>query len=596
MMFDASTKIPNGVLAGNFFDFGNFDECYNIKSGDIYGKYCLGTLQRSGQIQKYSQLLGHNVTKFPKVMQLHPQPRMAGLGSEYVGLHFAACVPDFMKAAEIPGLLNFTEELCYSKATEPRLSTGAIVTIVILSIFAIIILTSTIYDIFLYYNKSTSRHELFVAFSILTNGRKIFTSTANQDQLLCLNGMKAISMMWVIIGHEFSLAINGALSNILEIMNWQMDAANMFIMGATVSVDTFFVIGGLVTVYTFLKSRDKGVKFNVILFYIHRYLRLTPALGVMALIHIYLLEYFGNGPLWKVVDVSLIQTCKDNWWSTLLYITNFVREGNCLPQTWYLSVDMQLFILSPIILLPLARWPFIGLGILGFLTVAGVIVPFGISYGENMGSMMSDPNYMLNYYVQTYTRFGPYVMGMILGYVIYVIKKTEWKLKIHPKLVVLIAAAIWFVSLTGLVACIYAGHDLAVSTEYDRWGNALFIAFNRPAWALALCGVIFLCVTGYGGPINAFLSLPVFQFLTKLSYSMYLVHYLVITVRYSAMKNIFKFSNLTLMHNFWGDFIFTLFFSLILCLAFESPIIIIEKYLFGRGAPRPKHAEKNPKV
>jgi peptidoglycan/LPS O-acetylase OafA/YrhL len=47
----------------------------------------------------------------------------------------------------------------------------------------------------------------------------------------------------------------------------------MFVVGATIAVDTFFVIGGLVTVYTFLKATDKGVKFNIVLYYIHRYLR-----------------------------------------------------------------------------------------------------------------------------------------------------------------------------------------------------------------------------------------------------------------------------------------------------------------------------------
>lgn len=47
-VFDASTKIPTGVWAGNFFDLGNFDECYGLENetpnGTVYGKYCLGTV------------------------------------------------------------------------------------------------------------------------------------------------------------------------------------------------------------------------------------------------------------------------------------------------------------------------------------------------------------------------------------------------------------------------------------------------------------------------------------------------------------------------------------------------------------------------
>lgn len=47
-MFDASAKIPSGVLNLNGFDLGNFDECYNLEevvNGEtLYGKYCIGTI------------------------------------------------------------------------------------------------------------------------------------------------------------------------------------------------------------------------------------------------------------------------------------------------------------------------------------------------------------------------------------------------------------------------------------------------------------------------------------------------------------------------------------------------------------------------
>lgn len=48
---------------------------------------------------------------------------------------------------------------------------------------------------------------------------------------------------------------------------------DMWLSSAPLSVDTFFTLGGLVTVYSFLRARDKGVNFNIILYYVHRYLR-----------------------------------------------------------------------------------------------------------------------------------------------------------------------------------------------------------------------------------------------------------------------------------------------------------------------------------
>lgn len=45
-MYDASAKIPSGILNGNVNQFGDFDQCVNVQGMDaIQGKYCLAYLQ-----------------------------------------------------------------------------------------------------------------------------------------------------------------------------------------------------------------------------------------------------------------------------------------------------------------------------------------------------------------------------------------------------------------------------------------------------------------------------------------------------------------------------------------------------------------------
>lgn len=46
-MFDSWSKLPSGILEGNLFDLGHFDECVAIKHdttdetiGHIQGRYC----------------------------------------------------------------------------------------------------------------------------------------------------------------------------------------------------------------------------------------------------------------------------------------------------------------------------------------------------------------------------------------------------------------------------------------------------------------------------------------------------------------------------------------------------------------------------
>ena len=42
----------------------------------------------------------------------------------------------------------------------------------------------------------------------------------------------------------------------------------------------------------------------------------------------------------------------------------------CMGHTWYLSVDMQLFLVSPLLIYPLWRWKKYGLAWLAFVTLA----------------------------------------------------------------------------------------------------------------------------------------------------------------------------------------------------------------------------------
>jgi peptidoglycan/LPS O-acetylase OafA/YrhL len=55
-------------------------------------------------------------------------------------------------------------------------------------------------------------------------------------------------------------------------------------------------------------------------------------------------------------NLSHFSICRDNIWKNVLYINNFSSEWGvdwCLPHTWYLDVMMQLFLVSPLVILPM---------------------------------------------------------------------------------------------------------------------------------------------------------------------------------------------------------------------------------------------------
>lgn len=114
--------------------------------------------------------------------------------------------------------------------------------------------------------------------------------------------------------------------------------------------------------------------------YLHRFLRLTPLLSASILMTI-LARFMGSGPFWpftgryiKLIQLihpiftffisnciftvdHLVGTCGRYWWSTLFYVQNYAnQDALCYPHTWYLSADMQLFVISPFVIYLIHRY------------------------------------------------------------------------------------------------------------------------------------------------------------------------------------------------------------------------------------------------
>lgn len=74
------------------------------------------------------------------------------------------------------------------------------------TIFAIILLValgSTIYDIMAKINEFQP-NKLYIAFSLYTNGQKLFdvTKSKSPNSINCLHGIRSLSILWIIFGHR----------------------------------------------------------------------------------------------------------------------------------------------------------------------------------------------------------------------------------------------------------------------------------------------------------------------------------------------------------------------------------------------------------
>ncbi|GBP20418.1 O-acyltransferase like protein [Eumeta japonica] len=270
------------------------------------------------------------------------------------------------------------------------------------------------------------------------------------------------------------------------------------------------------------------------MFYLQRYLRMFPLLAAAILLQMSLAHHISDGPIWTNVARD-IEFCRENWWAALLHVQNYVSYGAmCIGHTWYLSVDMQLYWISPLVLVWLcapsrgggrrAGWCAVTMAMLISLLAATVYCFLNDFPPQSMIRLEDDDRYMKYYYVNTLTRAPPFFVGMLFGYVLHLKRHKMTKL---PKILICL---FWTIATAFLTFAIFI-HYPPMQTDYDNQLLDNFInSFMRSFWATALGWIVFACKHGYGGPVNWLLSLQMWKLPARLSYAMYLLHMTVMTV------------------------------------------------------------------
>ena len=111
-------------------------------------------------------------------------------------------------------------------------------------------------------------------------------------------------------------------------------------------------------------------------------------------------------------------------------------KSQCMEQTWYLSVDMQLFIIAPIFVYILWRWPLHGILTLVVFTLASIGANFAIFavYDLPPTIMFTRLNDLIavgtdsnKYYNKPWTRAPPYMLGLLTGWHLHALKDSTNK-------------------------------------------------------------------------------------------------------------------------------------------------------------------------
>lgn len=623
-VLDSFGKIQPGILLANFHSPGFFDECRSVGRDSSFG------------------MIPENVTFNSQYCSLNIIAQLTGMPMP-LPFSFGMCVSEncsekvlnkIIDQAMSMLLINTTSIKPYATCQKNHLEFDgkAVAALLFAGVFALLVTISTILDVLTtwmakndIFQKTTSTNvevlhyahkinseetpllgspttsvaqknpasgclmKFFLAFSVYSNGKKILSTKKTAGTLGAVNGVRVLSISWVILGHIFAFII-GVVSNVGYFYTVDLKRRSyQAILNAFVSVDSFFLLSGLLVSYLLLKElrRNEGnIKWLPFIakFYFHRYWRLTPSLMLLMFVYVPLFPYISDGPFWPQKGLEQGQ-CNKTWWYNMLYINNFFNE-ECMAWTWYLANDMQFFILSPFIIIPLYYSKFLG-WIIGGMILLGSWIATGIisnkyqlpaSQLEQLTSPSMGLHYFNDYYIKPYCRVGPYIVGIFCGYFLY---KTDCKLKINKVLNIFI----WMVAATLACLIVYGLYDdVNGYVHLSQSVKDLYNTTHRTVWGACVGWVVFACATGNGGFINTLLSWSFFTPLARLTYCAYLIHPILIYAYYSSLRTPLYMDDSTLAVVFSGIMVLTYMFAFVLSLAFEAPMLSLEKLIFNRGS------------
>ncbi|XP_054157739.1 nose resistant to fluoxetine protein 6-like [Oppia nitens] len=644
-MLDSSGKVPDGILGGTLTALGSYDDCLESRIGDdqtdtdnTKGQYCAINVRPYLPPKPPLHLLEkefNDAADAKGFAKEHHFARIAPL-FYYLRLRLGICVPASCQMTDMDLItkrisyrfrVNVSVQHCDIKPESFAIESDQYGPLAVIAGLLIVIASATIYDTMVGgdgYDSSGQTTTLssssttttvvykirkflancFLTFSVRLNSSIIMsTATTNvsaNHHIRPLNGLRVISLVWIMIAHTYMTLDYRATGRLITTKELPKGLIFQTILNASLAIETFFFLSGLLVTYNCIIRMNQSNRYwrltDWLVFYIHRYIRLTPEssgvaikkiykTAIMLLIVIFLFGYrLGNGPLWQELIYPTAHKCRDNWWTHLLYISNFINgKDMCFLHLWYIAADMQLFILTPIFLAILHRHAYLGQLLLIISIVLSILSSGIITYIEDLPPTLlfnnPDPSARRLYgnllFVKPYPHAAPYVVGMLTGYLLYQYS--------HIKLSLKVKSIGWLLATMVVVLEIFgtwiwnSGHS-----EPTRLVSTLYAGLSRTLWALAMAWIIVACHNGFGGTLNSILSASMFVPLSRLSYVAYLIHPGMMYVFIASTRNVYAFSHYFVIQLFFSHLTTTYIVSYLLALVIEYPFVSLETIVYKK--------------
>lgn len=439
-------------------------------------------------------------------------------------------------------------------------------------------------------------------FSAIRGARQLITVKPKKidfenpkPDLTCMNGIRVLSLLWVMLGHTYENGFLAPVANLKQVPELAERFNFQFVVNSIFAVDSFFVLSGYLAIYTLytMMQRMEGIPVAKIFYmYFHRIMRILPTYLLVVAMYTLLFKYVFSGPLWQVGTDQIESVCKKYWWRNILFIDNlFPFQENCMRWGWYLSNDMQFFLLAPWLALLWSKFPKVGHVTWSLLLLGSILYCIIITVKHKMDVFgfitqvfyPNDPfnNDYRNYlYFKPWSRVQSYLIGMVFGYAQHRFADFIKEFRKHSHKVIISAAFILSMALMCLP--LFGLHSEQTGTKATQTEDVFYLSFSGISWSIGLSMLLFLCINGFGSYINDFLSLSVWAPLARMGLPAYLIHFFYVDIHRIGAQTVGYVSDYTILRA-WCFIAFLAYISaFVLAIFVENPMRILETQLLTR--------------
>jgi peptidoglycan/LPS O-acetylase OafA/YrhL len=488
-------------------------------------------------------------------------------------------------------------------------------------------------------NDDSNDNTFWSAFDIGQHLHRLVQIEHSIEETSCIDGLRVGSIFWIILGHVLAIQSSSGAgysnpSNFLPPTGLTTTLIGQLLFSSRLAVDTFLTISGYLVVHVLCKKTPLHVASsslsvtswwnNVVVRYctsipiliLSRVGRILPLYAMCLGFFTQIAPHMGNGPFWHQW-IHLLKPCHDYIWTNFLFINNFIplqtsTTNTCFYHSWYLAVDMQLFILAPLLIFWYQYCQWQGQIVTIILFFASVTSTAYWSYIREWSINTFDGSLVNNYDVEAYAnpiiRAQAYLAGMYIAFLINnekghrrrtkdlcMIQTSDnsrptynWSHRTIMAITLLLMGGVSFVTVTGAYSrrpCTYNEYPYfdACGSSWSPYETYLYTAFGRTIWIIGTSIILYLCIgrgrrcDGHENIVSCILSWTCWTPLSQLSFGAYLIHPIVVFIWKLGDREKQVFRLLTFGMDYLSVCVVSFVASLLASILIEFPCAILWK-------------------